>query len=219
MRPRTAFLAAGFAVMAYSVPAVADDSVETLRRALEERITVYRNPNGRVVHVRHCRAAPQGCRARVAQLATWIWEVSQANQIDPWVLAAMAVRESGLNPFAIGRAGERGVVQIHPQGGHARGVNFIRSEGYRRRCARSPGACQREILEVGARHLRDWLRRCGTLEDGLGGYNRGVCGATDYTVRVLRERDRLLRLSGRPAATPAAPTVAPAAPTPELAGG
>src|SRR5690348_2167826 len=103
MRHRTAFLAAGLAVMAYSVPAVceADDPVETLTQALEARITVYRNPNGRVVHVRHCRASPQGCRARVAQLARWIVEVSTEREVDPWVLAAMAVRESGLNPFAV----------------------------------------------------------------------------------------------------------------------
>jgi soluble lytic murein transglycosylase-like protein len=186
--------------MAYSVPAQANDPVETLTRALEARITVYRNPNGRVVHVRHCRASPQGCRARVAQLARWIVEVSQAHEVDPWVLAAMAVRESGLNPFAIGRAGERGVVQLHPQGSHSRGITFVRSEGYRRRCARQPGACQREILDAGAQHLSQWVRRCGSLEAALGGYNRGACGATDYTVRVLRERDRLLRLAGVPTA-------------------
>lgn len=201
MRHRTAFLAAGLAVVALSVftsPARADDTLEAVTRALEARITVYRNPNGRITYVRHCRSAREGCRRRVEQFAQWIVEAARAHDVDPWLLAAMAVRESGLNPFAVGRAGERGVVQIHPQGDHARGLGFVRSESYRRRCERQAGACQREILDAGARHLSAWLRRCGTLEAGLGGYNRGVCGATGYVVRVLRERDRLLRLAGLP---------------------
>src|SRR5688572_25687954 len=170
MRLRTAFLAAGIAVMAYSVaiPAAADELTNTITRALDARLTLYRTPSGRTMYVRHCRSAPGGCHARVAQLAGWIVEVSREHQVDPWLLAAMAVRESGLNPFAVGRAGGRGIVQIHPPGTAARGqrrASFLRSEGYRQRCAREPGACQREILEAGARHLAEWLRRCGSVPE------------------------------------------------------
>ena len=163
-------------------------------RALERRVTVWRSPDGNVVHVSHCRAVRDGCRARIAAFARWMVELSREHGIDPFVLAAMAVRESGLDPFAEGGAGEMGIVQLHPRG-VGRSVRFVRSEAYRRRCARSPGACQREILEVGAQHLAAAVERCGDLESGLGAYNTGVCGSNAYSRRVMRERARLLDLA------------------------
>lgn len=165
-----------------------------LARALEARVTVWRTPRGRVMHVSHCRRAPRGCRARIGAFARYIAEVSATHHLDPFVLAAMAVRESGLDPFAEGPAGERGIVQLHPRGigGH---VRFVTNEAYRRGCMRTPGACQREVLEVGATHLSDAIALCGGLNEGLGAYNRGVCGDSAYTRRVLRERARLIELA------------------------
>ena len=163
-------------------------------KALEKRITVWRTPTGRVVHVSHCRGIRGGCRARIAAFARWMVELAQENGVDPFVLAAMAVRESGLDPFARGSAGEMGIVQLHPQG-VGRAVRFVRSESYRRQCARSPGACQREVLEVGARHLASAVSSCGGITEALGAYNTGVCGDNDYSRRVMRERSRLLELA------------------------
>jgi hypothetical protein len=57
-----------------------------------------------------------------------------------------------------------------------------------------PGACQEEVLDVGARLLARTIERCGTVRDGLGAYNRGECGETDYARNVMLERQRLLRL-------------------------
>ena len=171
------------------------DSIEmTLARALEARVTVWRSPGGRVVYVSHCRGVPRGCRARVAAFARWIAEVSRERELDPFVLAAMAVRESGLDPFARGPAGELGIIQLHPRGIGGR-VRFIRSEGYRRWCRHQAGACQREVLETGADHLAQAIVQCGSLEAGLGAYNSGACHETAYTRRVLRERSRLLELA------------------------
>jgi len=165
-----------------------------LARALEARLTVWRTRNGRVVHVSHCRITQRGCRARVAAFARWMTRLSREHGLDPFVLAAMAVRESGLDPFARGADGEMGIVQLHPQG-IGRDVRFVRSRAYRLRCQRDPGACQREILEIGAEHVAAAIDRCGSIAAGLGAYNTGVCGENPYARRVLRERARLLELA------------------------
>jgi hypothetical protein len=128
--------------------------------------------------------------------------VARERGLDPFVLAAMAVRESGLDPFATGPAGEMGIIQLHPHG-IGRDARFVRSEAYRTRCRRDPGACQREILQIGADHLAAAVTECGGLEAGLGAYNSGVCRETAYTRRILRERAELLELAKTDAAPPA----------------
>jgi hypothetical protein len=164
-----------------------------LGRALSRRLTVWVRPSGRVTYVSHCRRAAGGCPARVAALSRYMAEVSHDKGLDPFILAAMAIRESGLDPFVRGAAGEYGIVQLHPRGigGH---VRFVQNERYRNRCRRRPGACQREVLEVGANHLAQAIAYCGSLNEALGRYNRGICGETAYTRRVMREHARLLDL-------------------------
>lgn len=171
----------------------ADEMALRVDRALSRRLTVWTRPGGVATYVSHCRRAVEGCPARVAAISQYISEVAQRHAIDPFVLAAMAMRESGLDPFVEGAAGERGIVQLHPRGIGGR-VRFVRSEAYRNRCRRLAGACQREILEAGATHLTEAIERCSGLSEGLGAYNRGVCGETSYSRRVLRERARLLTL-------------------------
>ncbi len=186
----------------------ADDSAESvalsLARALDARLTVWERPGGEVVHVSHCRSyRDRGrCRARIAAFARWITEAARRFGFEAFVLAAMAVRESGLDPFAQGAAGELGIIQLHPRG-VGRSVRFVQSESYRARCRREPGACQREVLLVGAEHLSQAIDRCGSLEEGLTAYNRGACGDSDYAARVLRERRVLLELAKTDATPPA----------------
>jgi len=164
-----------------------------LGRALSRRLTVWTRPSGRVTYVSHCRRAVRGCPARLAALSRYMAEVSHEHGLDPFIIAAMAIRESGLDPFVMGAAGEWGIVQLHPRGIGGR-VQFVRNERYRNRCRRVPGACQREVLEVGAGHLAAAIEHCGTLNAALGRYNRGICGDTAYTRRVMREHERLMDL-------------------------
>lgn len=173
-----------------------------LARALEARLTVWEHRDRRV-YVRHCRRARVGCRERVVALARLIAESAHRHAVDPFLVAAIALRESGLNPFAEGSAGERGIVQLHPRGVGSR-VRFVRSETYRRRCERRPDACQAEVIEAGARHLASAIARCGSTAEGLGAYNSGVCQVTGYSRRVLAERESLLRLAKRSAPDPVA---------------
>lgn len=170
-------------------------SFEALVRALDRRMTVWRTRHSASVsYVKHCRDSDVGCSRRVFSLARLIDEASARYRLDPFLLAAVAVRESGLNPFAAGSIGERGLVQLHPRGAGAR-VRFVQSERYRRRCARRPDACQAEVLDAGAHLLARCLRRCRRVKDALGAYNRGKCGETNYARMVMRERQRLLTLA------------------------
>lgn len=168
-----------------------------LLNALERRVTVWESPKGRVVHASHCRTGPGGCRARIAVITRWLADAAEKYSIDPFVLAAMAVKESGLNPFAEGSVGELGLLQLHPRG-VGRRTEFVRNERFRKRCERSVGACQQEVIEIGAEHLADAIARCGDLRAALGAYNSGKCGETEYTERILDERRELLERSAAP---------------------
>jgi hypothetical protein len=160
--------------------------------ALEDRLTVWESPKGKLFYASHCRTGPGGCRARIAVIARWLADAADQYSLDPFVLAAMAVKESGLNPFAEGSVGELGLLQLHPRG-VGRRTKFVRSEDFRKRCEKSVGACQKEIIDIGAEHLSDAIQRCGDLRAALGAYNSGKCGETDYTDRVLTERAALLK--------------------------
>jgi hypothetical protein len=175
-----------------------DPSVRALEVALDRRMTIWRTPV-RTIHVRHCRTAAEGCEGRLRTFARMIGDASATHELDPFLLAAVAMRESGLDPSAAGQAGERGIVQLHPRGSGGR-VRYVQSEAYRRNCERRPGACQEEVLDVGARLLARSIERCGSVRDGLGAYNRGECGVTDYSRLVMSERQRLLRLVKQPEA-------------------
>ncbi|MCB9615459.1 MAG: transglycosylase SLT domain-containing protein [Sandaracinus sp.] len=164
-----------------------------LARALDARLTVWRN-GSRQVYVRHCRSARVSCRARVVALARVLARAGVRHGVDPFLLAAMALRESGLNPFAEGAAGERGIVQLHPRGVGSH-VRFVRSEGYRQRCSRAADACQEEVVEAGARLVAASMARCGGMREALGAYNSGVCQATSYGDRVLEERASLVAMA------------------------
>lgn len=183
------------------VGAPADSTVSALSRALHRRMTVWYTDD-RVVYVNHCRNARGGCAERMSSFATLIGSASQRYEIDPFLLAAVAVRESGMDPSAAGAAGERGIVQLHPRGSGAR-VRYVRSEAYRQRCSRRADACQEEVLDAGARLLANSIVRCGGVREGLGAYNTGVCGETSYARRVMSERQRLLRLAKTDARSPA----------------
>lgn len=162
-----------------------------LSERLGERLTVWSRPDGSPVYVSHCRTAPGGCEARIRALSALLVDAAANQDLDPYLLAAVALRESGLHPGAVGPAGEAGIVQLHPRGVGA-GVRYVSDADYRAVCAaRRPAACQKVVVRTGARHLSDWIASCGSVEAGLGGYNRGRCGTTPYSGRVLAEHARL----------------------------
>jgi hypothetical protein len=177
------------------------DPTPLLQQALRFRVTINTNKRtGHVTAAYHCRHASEGCDRRLLEFARYLKDAGEANGIDPWLLAAMAFRESGLNPFAIGGVGELGILQLHPKNARSRGVRFVRDEWYRNRCHREPGACQREVVDRAAQLLAQCLEQCGgKLDQALGMYNTGRCGGSDtYAKRVLGEVEKLKGAVGLP---------------------
>jgi hypothetical protein len=83
-----------------------------------------------------------GCRARIATLSRLITEASNRAGVDPFLTAAIALRESGLNPLAVSPVGARGVVQLNPKYrgktvGRSAGVEATSRRGWR---GTTPGA-------------------------------------------------------------------------------
>lgn len=182
------------------------DPVPLLQQAMRSRLTIHVHPRtGRRLPTQHCRHAAEGCDARLAEFARYLNDAGEQYALDPWLLAAMAYRESGLNPFAVGMRGEKGILQLHPKNRRAQNVRFVQDEKYRARCQHEAGACQREVVERAALILASSLQKCsGDLEQALGMYNTGRCGGSrQYARRVLRERTRLLQLAGIEPAQPA----------------
>lgn len=176
-----------------------------LARAIDARLTVRESRQGNPIHVQHCRVTDGGCRARIAKLSRLITEASNRAGIDPFLTAAIALRESGLNPLAVSPVGARGIVQLNPKY-RGKTVPFIYNERYREECSLRPGACQREVIEAGLGLLKWATTRCaGGIEQGLAWYNSGSCTKNSYGSGVLRERRRLLGLAKQ--ADPALETV------------
>lgn len=175
------------------------DPVPLLQQALRFRVTIHFNKRaGFMVPSYHCRRASEGCDARLLEFAQYLKDAGDRYDLDPWLLAAMAFRESGLNPFAVGAVGEVGILQLHPKNPRSKGVRFVRDAWYRQRCKKELGACQREVVERAAQLLARSLEKCGgNLESALGMYNSGKCRAkTRYSARVFGERLAMMKAVG-----------------------
>lgn len=181
-----------------------DPMAVSLAEALNAQLTVWTRPDGSRIHAEHCRLVRGGCRQRIAAFASMLTEAATNEGLDPFLLAAVAVHESGLSPNVVGPRGSAGILQLNPRGVGA-GLRVVRDPAYRAWCARHRvGACQDEVIARGARHLAQWIGQCdGDVAAALGGYNTGECGANAYTRRVLRMYDELEKLADQAAANAA----------------
>ncbi len=62
------------------------------------------------------RYAPSSRSGRAAVVAAVVRERAAAHDVSPWLLEALATCESRLDPYAVGAAGELGLLQLHPRG-------------------------------------------------------------------------------------------------------
>lgn len=150
----------------------------------------------------HCRKAVKGCAARLKAFDGYFHDATAGKEYanDPWLLAAMAFKETGMNPFAVGDVGEMGLLQVHPKHRRAKGLKFHRSVKYREACRKKVGACQAEIVTTAVEILDSSIEKCGgDVAKGLGMYNSGHCNdELYYSRKVLKIRDELLARSSQP---------------------
>lgn len=175
------------------------DTSPLLQQAMRFRVAVHKNKRSGVsIPIYHCRQAREGCERRLTEFAHYLVDAGEKNGIDPWLLAAMAFRESGMNPFAVGAVGELGILQLHPKNPRVKSVRFLRDQYYRQRCRKQPGACQREVVDRAAEILARSMTMCGgDLYLALGAYNTGKCGGNrTYADRIIVERDALKNAVG-----------------------
>jgi len=100
-------------------------------------------------------------------------------------VAALAFRESGFDPHAVGAIGERSIMQLHPRSRWGHAARLL--------CRGQPALCERMAVLEGARVLALGLRQCGTEARALGFYRTGRCAVGPGARRVLRTRRRMHR--------------------------
>ncbi len=111
------------------------------------------------------------------------YEAADQVGLDPLLLLAVAAIESSFNPLAESVMGAKGLMQIIPKW-HREKLEVVGGDA----ALFDP---QANIL-LGARILKEYVRRTGTLEAGLQFYNGAFFDATaQYARKVLSERARL----------------------------
>lgn len=127
-------------------------------------------------------------RYRVSQdaafdLVTLAHSAGQQLQLDPLLIIAVIAIESRFNPIAESRAGAKGLMQIIPKF-HGDKLEAFGGE----EAVFEPEA----NIHVGARILKEYLRRTGSLGIALQMYAGALDDDEDqYTRKVLNERHRL----------------------------
>ncbi|MFK7986693.1 MAG: transglycosylase SLT domain-containing protein [Sandaracinaceae bacterium] len=172
-----------------------DLDASSLERAFLARLTVHTRRDGTRVLSRRCREGPVPCEERVAAFARLLAAAAHATGLDPFLLGALAWRESGLNPAAVSRRGAAGILQLHPRG-VGRGMRFVVDRDYRAACQSEVEACQGPIVTRGAEALAGAIERCGSLRSALGAYASGHCTERPRHIgRVLEEQETLRALA------------------------
>ena len=130
-------------------------------------------------------------------LVTHAHKAGRQLQLDPLLIIAMIAIESRFNPIAESPAGAKGLMQIIPKF-HGDKLEVFGGE----EAVFEPEA----NIHVGARILKEYLRRTGNLGIALQMYAGALDDELDrYTRKVLDERYRLQQVVSPPRQRPAPP--------------
>jgi len=130
------------------------------------------------------RVAPEPLSVLVAEA----WEIGESTRIEPTLLLAVMAIESAFNPFAESPVGAQGLMQV---------MTRVHSEKYESFGGRLAAFDPVTNLHVGARILRDYIARAGSIEGGLRFYVGAANLPTDggYGAKVLAEHARLQQVA------------------------
>lgn len=127
-----------------------------------------------------------------SSLGEWIIEYSGSKDIDPFLILAIAERESGLNPNAVGDNGASiGLMQIQPRWSRERMKRLGVAD------LREPRGCVKVAIDI----LLEYKEKDSDLYFVLMAYNGGVAYAkrnintpSDYALKVSERAAELSRL-------------------------
>lgn len=134
---------------------------------------------------RRYRVAPEPLSALVLEA----YQIGRTYKLDPLLLLSVMAIESGFNPFAQSPVGAQGLMQV---------MTHIHSEKYEPFGGQLAAFDPLTNLHVGARVLREYIVRAGSVEGGLRRYVGAANLPTDggYVAKVLGEH-KLLTLVAR----------------------
>lgn len=150
--------------------------------ALLDRVDDADNPKYRALVgylSRRYRVAPDATQ----QLVSAAYGAGQEVGLDPLLILAVMAIESRFNPIAESLVGAKGLMQVIPK-------------HHQDKLMESGG--EEAVLDpetnifVGARILKDYIRRTGSLEAGLQFYNGSLADpSSQYAQKVIAEKERL----------------------------
>lgn len=122
-----------------------------------------------------------------APSAQAITRAAQENGFEPSLVAAVALQESAFNPLAVSSAGARGLLQVMPAVGREL-AGRLRLKGFDANDLFDP-----EVnLRLGCAHLKDYVRRFGSLPPGLAAYNGGPTRVARWTSPRPKDDERFV---------------------------
>lgn len=121
--------------------------------------------------------------SQTARFVAVAYRAARDSGLDPLLVLAVISVESRFNPIAESVMGAKGLMQIIPKYHHAKLDAYGGEEAV---------LDPESNIVVGTQILRDYVRRTGTLQDGLQFYNGALWDASaQYAQKVMAERERL----------------------------
>ena len=113
---------------------------------------------------------------------------ARAAGVDPHLVAAVGLQESGWNPFAVSSAGARGLLQVMPEVG-AELARRLRLPRFKTEDLFDPAL----NVKLGCRHLADYVRRFrGSEAKALAAFNGGPARVERWSVAPSLEDERFV---------------------------
>lgn len=143
---------------------------------------------------RRYRIAPEPLSALVLEA----YQIGHHYKLDPLLLLSVMAIESGFNPFAQSPVGAQGLMQV---------MTHLHGEKYEPFGGQLAAFDPLTNLHVGARVLREYIRRTGSVEGGLRRYVGAANLPSDggYAAKVLSEHHLLTIVASRAQAVPNVP--------------
>lgn len=124
-------------------------------------------------------------RERAEEIATVIVDAASNHGVDPYLLAALAYKESGFDHAAVSPEASFGLLQVNARGWGRKALN---------KCLIDPRFCLFWSTWSGAEAFAHYLKRCGTEARAVAAYRFGHCvKPRRIDLEVIRVRNEIKR--------------------------